>query len=69
MGVLVKYMFVHYVLAHCLQRTEEDIESPRTEVTDNCEPSYGYWVSNLCSLEKPKVFLTTELFLALLSFF
>jgi hypothetical protein len=61
MGILLACMFVCHICAWCLKRLEEGIKSPGTGVTDDCEPSCGYWESNLGPLEEQLVPLTTEL--------
>lgn len=46
MSLLPACMFVQHVCAQCLWRPEEDIGSPGTVVTNECEPSHGCWEAN-----------------------
>lgn len=43
LDILPACLSVHCMNAWCLQRPEEGIRSPRTEVTDSC----GFWELNL----------------------
>ena len=43
---------VYCVLAWCLPRTEEEVRSPRTGVTDSCELPCGCWELNPGPLEE-----------------
>lgn len=45
-GVLSACLYVHYVHAWCLWRSEEGIGSPGTGIMDGCETLYGYWGSD-----------------------
>lgn len=51
---------VHRVLAWCLQKPEEGIGSPETEVMVGCELPCAFWELNLAPLEEQSVSLTTE---------
>lgn len=48
--VLVFYLCVcvHHVCAWYLKRSEEDVQSPRTRVSDDFEPSSVFWELNGC---------------------
>lgn len=41
-------------------RSEDSMESPGTEVTDDCEPPYGFCEPNSGPVEEQLVLLTTE---------
>lgn len=43
-----------------LQRPDEGVKLPRTEVTDGCKPSYGAWDLNPSSPEEQSALLTNE---------
>lgn len=53
------YIVLHHVYVWCLRSLEEGIRSHRTTVTDNYEPLYGCWESNLGPLEKHEMLITT----------
>lgn len=46
-GVWSAYMSEHNIYAWYPQWSEESIRSPRTRVTDGCEPLYRCWKLNL----------------------
>lgn len=58
MGVLPLYMSAYHMPG--AYKGQKKIRFPRMEVTDGCELSCMYWVSNLGPLEKKQVILTTE---------
>jgi hypothetical protein len=43
-----------------LQRSEDAVQSPRTEGTDGCKSLCGYWEVNPGLLQKQQVLLTTD---------
>ena len=46
MNVFPACMYVHHGCAWCLQRPEEGVRLPGTEVTDGCELPHGSWKLN-----------------------
>lgn len=58
---------VNHLHARFLQRLEEDVGSPGTRVTDDCEPLCRFWESNPGTLEGQPVLLTSVPFLKHLS--
>lgn len=61
MNVLPAYMYVYHVHALCSWRSEEGARSPRTVVTDGCEPLCGFWEMNPGPLQVQEMLLSTEL--------
>lgn len=55
MSILPACMHVHHVHAWYLQRSEEGIGSPRTRVTDGCEPLSEFKKLNPGSLQDQQV--------------
>lgn len=55
-------MYIYHIGVWGLQRSEEGIEFPGTEVTglQMVESQHGWWKYNLGSLEEKQVFLTTD---------
>ena len=53
-------MSIHHMCGWGLHRSEEDVRSPETEVSDGCEPPYGFLKLNLCPLGEQQVLLPAE---------
>lgn len=51
-----------YASCTCLviSRFSENIKSPRTRVTDDCEPRWACWELSPCPLQEYKVLLITK---------
>ena len=56
-------MNIYHLYAWCPQKSEEDVESSGTRVSDSCEPHYGSWELTPSSLQGQQVLLATVLFL------
>ena len=59
-NVLPECVSVHHLHAWTLQRTEDSIRSPESEVTVSCEAPCWCWESNSGPWEEQQVFLTSE---------
>lgn len=61
-------MQVHHKHEWCIQKAEEDIRSPETEVTRGCESPCQHWESKQGSLEKQPMYLIADAFIQLSTF-
>lgn len=58
-SVLPPCVYVYHVCAWYLQRSEEDIKSPGTEVMVSWEVPHGFWEPNLRPLQEQLVLRNT----------
>lgn len=55
------HMSVAHMCACCLQKLVENVRSPGSGVTDDCESLYGFWELNSGPLKEQPVLLIAKL--------